>query len=51
MKRMILVASFIGAFIPIDAAWVFADLFNALMSVPNFLALLVLSCRSDFEYT
>jgi len=38
-------AAFLGAVLPVDNVWIAADLFNALMSVPNFIALFLLSDR------
>lgn len=38
-----LAATFIGAIVSLDLVWTFADIANALMAIPNLLALLMLS--------
>ena len=44
-------AAFFGTVMQIETVWIFADLFNVLMSVPNYLALFVLTCRYDIKST
>lgn len=40
---LFIVAVFVGSVISLNTVWTFADIFNALMAIPNLLALLLLS--------
>lgn len=42
-RWMYIIAVFIGPFFTVSAVWTIADIFNALMALPNLVALLVLS--------
>ena len=41
--RFFIVAVFLGSIIGLDTVWKMADIFNALMALPNLVALLLLS--------
>lgn len=42
-RWLYILAVFIGPFMTVSAVWVIADIFNALMALPNLIAILVLS--------
>ena len=42
-RFLYILAIFIGPFMTVEAVWTIADIFNALMALPNLIALLALS--------
>ena len=42
-RIMVLVAIVLGTIIPVDTVWMFSDFFNALMVIPNWIGLVLLS--------
>ena len=40
---MVLVAIVLGTIIPVDTVWMFSDFFNALMVIPNWIGIVLLS--------
>ena len=42
-RCLYILAIFIGPFMTVEAVWTIADIFNALMALPNLIALLALS--------
>ncbi len=42
-RWLYILAVFIGPFMTVSAVWTIADIFNALMALPNFIAIIALS--------